>query len=150
MRRTTLVRTLFFARSAASIFVAFRSLGSQVKGLYGRRGIRPIASYLDAIRPSYRRVSGCATSRRSSGSTPRTRPSCAPAALVRSARSCSRSDRAANDRDRARGLLYLSFVSVGRDILAYQWDVLLLENGLHAIVLGAVAARRAAAVTPSR
>jgi hypothetical protein len=28
--------------------------------------------------------------------------------------------------------LYLSFVSVGRDFLSFQWDVLLLETGLHA------------------
>jgi hypothetical protein len=31
--------------------------------------------------------------------------------------------------------LYLSFVSVGREFLGYQWDVLLLETGLHAALV---------------
>jgi hypothetical protein len=38
-------------------------------------------------------------------------------------------------------LLYLSFVGVGQDFLAFQWDVLLLEAGLIAVLLAPRGAR---------
>src|SRR3982751_687221 len=45
--------------------------------------------------------------------------------------------------------LYLSFVTVGRDFLSFQWDALLLETGLHAmLVTTPPSARRARAGEP--
>jgi hypothetical protein len=135
MRRPTFVRSLFFAALGGVYLIAFRSLGSQVKGLYGSRGIRPIAGYLDALRPNL---------------APRERLRYVPsifwfdasdATLVRA---CQAGQVGAVllalrilPRTTATALwaLYLSFVSTGRDFLSFQWDVLLLENGLHAIVL---------------
>jgi predicted DCC family thiol-disulfide oxidoreductase YuxK len=130
-----IVRDLYMRGLGAVYFVAFASLGAQVKGLYGRRGIRPIAEYLDALRERL---------------APRERMWRVPtifwfdasdAALVRA---CRAGQAAAvmlmlGIAPRAMALvlwlLYLSFVSVGRELLAFQWDGLLLENGLHAIAI---------------
>ena len=46
--------------------------------------------------------------------------------------------------------LYLSFVSVGRDFLSFQWDALLLETGVHAMLVSAPARRPAAIARASR
>jgi hypothetical protein len=45
--------------------------------------------------------------------------------------------------------LYLSFVSVGRDFLSFQWDALLLETGLHALPVTTRSGRGARARQPS-
>ncbi len=134
-RSSRLVDRLFFAALGGIYLVAFRSLGRQVKGLYGSRGIRPIAGYLDSLREDL---------------APRERVRYMPsifwlgasdAALVRACRAGQVGGvllalRVA-PRLTATALwgLYLSFVTAGRDFLSFQWDVLLLENGLHAIVL---------------
>jgi predicted DCC family thiol-disulfide oxidoreductase YuxK len=45
-----IVRELFVRALGGVYLIAFTSLGSQVKGLYGERGIRPVREYLDALR----------------------------------------------------------------------------------------------------
>src|SRR5512146_2934483 len=39
-------------------------------------------------------------------------------------------------------LLYLSFVSAGREFLSFQWDALLLENGLYTVIAAGPADER--------
>jgi len=43
-------RRLFFAGLGGVYLIAFTSLGSQVLGLYGARGIRPIRALLDGVK----------------------------------------------------------------------------------------------------
>jgi hypothetical protein len=126
---------VFLCALGGVYLVAFTSLGKQVKGLYGQRGIRPIQEYLDRLRARVpRRV------------RIREIPSifwidASDQTLVRACElgqlggllmmlGIARRTTAA-----ALWLLYLSFVSAGRDFLSFQWDTLLLENGLHAIVI---------------
>src|SRR5262245_21451890 len=133
---TRLVRRIFLAGLGGVYLIAFTSLGAQVRGLYGRRGIRPIPQYLDAVRAALPR--------------PRSRLRRVPsifwlgasdAALVRACRAGQLGGvllmlgAAPRPLSAALWALYLSFVSVGREFLSYQWDVLLLEAGLHAIVV---------------
>lgn len=118
----------------AVYFLAFASLLVQVLGLYGSRGILPIASYLAELRlalgaRAYRvcptlfwlgcsdRVllaaclSGIALSLALvAGAWP------VPLLLLL-------------------WLIYLSFVGAGQEFLAYQWDILLLELGFMTIFL---------------
>jgi predicted DCC family thiol-disulfide oxidoreductase YuxK len=89
--------------------VAFTSLRAQVLGLYGRRGIQPVrrASDQRLVRLcALGQVAGVALA---AGVAPRL------AAAV------------------AWGS-YLWFVSAGRDLLRFQWDALLLEAGLQAML----------------
>ena len=129
------VSAWFLRGLGLTYFTAFASLGSQLKGLYGERGISPIRTYLDAVRAAL---------------PPRTRLHQVPtlfwldasdAALVRACRAgllCSlllAMGVAPRWTAAATWALYLSFVSTGRDFLSFQWDALLLESGLHAIVV---------------
>ncbi|HJV35045.1 lipase maturation factor family protein [Geomonas sp.] len=115
-------------------FAAFWSLLVQVRGLFGSHGILPIASYLAAIREGVRKpdyldfptifwlnsgdralVGGCLAGLLLSilliaGAPP------VPLLILL-------------------WLLYLSYVSVGQEFLAYQWDTLLLEVGFMTIFL---------------
>jgi predicted DCC family thiol-disulfide oxidoreductase YuxK len=131
---TRLVRALFFRALGGVYLVAFTSLRSQVLGLYGRRGILPVADFLDRIRahvgPERHRLL----------------PSllwldASDRALVRL---CDLGQGfaallvvgvAPRLASAALWVLYLSFVSVGREFLRYQWDALLLESGLYAIII---------------
>lgn len=135
MRRSTLVTNLFFAALGGIYVVAFRSLGKQVKGLYGTRGIRPIAGFLDSVRPSLppserlRYVPSLFWLDASDATLVRACRAGQLGGVLLALRVAPRTTAA------ALWVLYLSFVATGRDFLSYQWDVLLLENGLHAIVL---------------
>jgi len=115
-------------------FLAFASLLAQVLGLYGSRGILPIADYLAELKrelgsKAYRYcptlfwlassdrvllaapVAGMLLSLLLIAGAP-------PLPLLF-----------------LLWLLYLSFVSVGQEFLAYQWDILLLEVGFMTIFL---------------
>jgi hypothetical protein len=133
-RRHGLVRWLFLRALGGVYLAAFSSLAAQVIGLYGKRGILPIARLLEHAKelPARDRylvypslfwldasdktlVRACRTGQCLSvllmlGVAPRI-----TSALLWS--------------------LYLSFVSVGRDFLAFQWDALLLESGAHAVLV---------------
>lgn len=122
-----------FHRVLAAIFcAAWLSLGSQIETLIGRRGLLPAADYLAAARAAGAGVASLPTlfwldagdgALRSGiwiglvlsgvallGAWPRL---CTGAAMV----------------------LYLSYVSVARSFLSFQWDNLLLECGALAVFL---------------
>lgn len=134
---TRVVRWLFLRALGLVYFAAFRSLRSQVLGLYGRRGILPIERTLQETRAS-------------TGLTRRELALRAPsvfwwaasdAALIWACRcgeiaaialACNVAPLPALA---ALWLLYQSFVSTGREFLLYQWDALLLEVGLSSLLV---------------
>ncbi|MCP3139847.1 lipase maturation factor family protein [Pyxidicoccus sp. QH1ED-7-1] len=127
-----LVRWAFLRLTGATFLVAFTSLGRQVLGLYGARGIRPVRERLEALR------------REETGPEAwRLMPSvfwldASDDALVRGCRAGQLLSLALLFNVAPRKSvallwgLYLSYVSVGREFLSFQWDVLLLEMGLLA------------------
>ena len=126
------IRWLFLRVLGLTYLAAFGSLRAQLRGLYGSRGIAPIRD----------RVADA----RSEGTPWRELPSlfrlgASDRTLVRS---CNLGLVAAalltlNVAPRASlaalWSLYLSFVSAGGIFLAYQWDALLLETTVHALLL---------------
>ncbi|MBZ4417966.1 lipase maturation factor family protein [Myxococcus sp. RHST-1-4] len=125
-----LVRWAFLRLMGGTFLVAFTSLGRQVLGLYGKRGIRPVHERLEAhkaVEPGWERVWTTPTVFWLGASD---------AALVRGCRAGQLLSLALlfNVAPRLSVSLlwglYLSYVSVGREFLSFQWDVLLLEMGL--------------------
>jgi predicted DCC family thiol-disulfide oxidoreductase YuxK len=116
--------------------VAFRSLGRQVRGLYGEHGILPIREYLDAAREQLepRQQLRFVPSLFWLDASDRTLDRACEAGQWLAA--CLMLDVAPRASAAALWLGYLSFVSTGREFLGYQWDVLLLEVGLL-VMLGA-------------
>ena len=126
-------RSLLLRGLGLTYLAAFASVGVQVEGLLGRRGILPAAEFLDEVRqalgPSgYWRFP---TLLWLNGSDAALHALCWGGAAV-SALLCV-------------GLLpgpclailwafYLSLVVVGQDFLSFQWDYLLLEAGLLAVL----------------
>jgi hypothetical protein len=127
--------------------VAFLSLLVQVRGLYGSRGILPIASHVGWLRQHFGRpawqsyptlfwlraddrfLTGCAAAGAAlalllvAGVWP------LPLLVLL-------------------WLLYLSFATVGREFLSYQWDALLLEAGFMTIFLALAPSPLAGVVYP--
>ena len=126
------VRQVFFVALGGIYFIAFTSLGRQVLGLYGERGVLPVKDLAES-------------------------PQWAAAGRQRYLQLPSVFWRGASDAALVRGIrvgqalsllvmaglvpqaaltglwaLYLSYVSMGRDFLSFQWDALLLEMGLLA------------------
>jgi lipase maturation factor 1 len=125
-----------FLRSLAVIYlVAFVSLGVQVRGLIGSRGILPVGSYLDAA--------GEALGGRAWVAVPTLfwiahgdsvlMLSCVAGAGIAVALILGFFERTCLV---VLFVLYLSLCSVGQDFLSFQWDMLLLEAGFLAIFLG--------------
>jgi len=115
-------------------FIAFTSLRAQVLGLYGQRGILPVRRQLDLIRERRGRLARLHAA-----------PSLlwldlSDAGLVRLCRigQLAGAALALGVAPRLAAAVawcaYLSFVSVGGELLRFQWDVLLLEAGLHALL----------------
>ncbi|MFP2930238.1 lipase maturation factor family protein [Pyxidicoccus sp. 3LG] len=131
-REYRLVRQAFLRLTGATFFIAFTSLGRQVLGLYGSRGIRPVHERLESLKeevPGPERL--------------RMMPSvfwldASDEALVRASRAgqvlslALTFNMAPRYSAAALWALYLSYVAVGREFLSFQWDVLLLEMGLLA------------------
>jgi hypothetical protein len=122
-----LVRWLFLRLTGGIFLIAFTSLGRQVLGLYGLRGISPV-----------RELVGSERLREMGSKRFRLIPSvfwlgASDEALVRGIRAGQLLSLALlfNVAPRLSTLLlwslYLSYVSAGREFLAFQWDVLLLE-----------------------
>lgn len=129
-----LARWLFMRMLGGTFFIAFTSLGRQVLGLYGERGISPIKELVESKRL-----------RELGAERFRLIPSvfwkgASNAALVRGCRVGQALSLAPmfNVAPRLSTLLlsglYLSYVSVGREFLSFQWDVLLLEMGLLGVL----------------
>src|SRR5208283_2721603 len=125
-----------FLRVLALVYVAaFLSVGRQVRGLIGTRGIVPISGYLDAVRQAL------------GADAWRTVPTlfwlghsdavlsglCIAGAIVSIALLIGFFERVSLV---ILYVLYLSLVSAGQDFLSFQWDMLLLEAGFLAIFLG--------------
>ena len=127
--------TRWFLRCLGMIyFIAFASLGVQVTGLVGTRGILPAASFLQAVRENY----GGALWRRlptlfwlSTGDAV-LRLACVAGAIAAVAIVLGLVRRAALA---IAFVLYLSLVHIGQTFLGFQWDYLLLETGFLAIFL---------------
>jgi len=126
------VRSVYVRALGAVYLAAFTSLGAQVRGLYGRRGILPIAEVLDSVRPLGKRRFGVLPTLFWLDATDET--------LVRACRAGQLLAIALMLGAAPRPVLallwalYLSFVAVGSEFLSYQWDVLLLETSVHAFV----------------
>ncbi|MFL5350036.1 MAG: lipase maturation factor family protein [Hyalangium sp.] len=129
-----MVRWLFQRLLGGTFFIAFTSLGSQVLGLYGSRGISPMHELVgserlrDLGRERFRLI-----------------PSvfwlgASDKALVRGCRAGQLLSLALllNVAPRITTALlwglYLSYASAGREFLSFQWDVLLLEMGLLSVL----------------
>jgi hypothetical protein len=131
-RRNAVVRSMFVRSLGAAYFAAFTSLGAQVRGLYGRRGILPISEVLEGVRPLGKRGYRLAPTLFWLGAS--------DDALVRACRVGQALaiglmlGAAPRPVIAALWALYLSFVTVGSEFLSYQWDVLLLETSVHAFV----------------
>ncbi|HYH95712.1 lipase maturation factor family protein [Hyalangium sp.] len=127
-----LARWLFLRLLGGTFFIAFTSLGRQVLGLYGSRGISPMRGLMES-----ERLQDMGPERF------RLIPSvfwlgASDKALVRGCRAGQVLSLALMFNVAPRlstGLLwglYLSYVSAGREFLSFQWDALLLEMGLLA------------------
>ena len=128
-----LARWVFLRAVAAIYLIAFMSLWVQMKGLIGLHGILPAQEYLGALRS----VLGAGRFRLAptifwlGAGNGALQLACAAGVLGALLVLC--------DVLPAPGLLvlwglYLSFETVGQDFLAFQWDVLLLEAGLLAVL----------------
>jgi predicted DCC family thiol-disulfide oxidoreductase YuxK len=126
------VRWAFLRLMGGTFLIAFTSLGSQVRGLYGTRGIRPVKDLVASDRLA---------------ELGREKWALIPSVfwLDSSDEALVRGCRAGQVLSLALLLnvaprvsvsllwgLYLSYVSVGREFLSFQWDVLLTEMALLA------------------
>jgi len=124
-----------FLRALGVIYlIAFVSLWVQIRGLIGSQGILPAAEYLTALKgylgaERYRLVPTVFWLGASDGALQAVCALGAVCALLLVANVAPVPALA------VLWLLYLSVSSVGRDFLAFQWDVLLLEAGFLAIFL---------------
>jgi hypothetical protein len=124
---TRLVHWVFLRALGGIYLVAFTSLGLQVIGLYGRRGIAPIAFRLKQVeavlgQERYRLIPSLFWRGASDAALVR---ACGAGQLVSLALIFDIAPRA------ALVALYLFFVASGSEFLSYQWDALLLETTLH-------------------
>jgi hypothetical protein len=126
------VRRLFLQALGGIYLIAFTSLGRQVRGLYGSRGILPMRELFESPRLAamgrerYRRVPSLFWLNSSDAALVwgcRTGQVLAAMVMVGLAPQAALAGLWA---------LYLSYVSAGRDFLSFQWDTLLLEVGLLA------------------
>ena len=136
MARRRLVRWLFLRAVGVVYLIAFTSLRRQVLGLYGRRGVEPIAPQLRKLRARAGRTAyRVAPSLLWFGSSDRDLVHACEAGQVCSA--ALMMGVAPPATTVGAWALYLSFVSVSRDFLSFQWDALLLETGAHAALVSA-------------
>jgi predicted DCC family thiol-disulfide oxidoreductase YuxK len=130
------VRWLFLRLLGGTFFVAFTSLGRQVLGLYGSRGIGPMKEWMDSDRlqalgpERFHLVPSVFWLGASDAALVR---GCRAGQLLSVALMLNLAPRLSAA---ALWSLYLSYVSAGREFLSFQWDALLLEMGL----LGAMTA----------
>jgi len=129
------IATRWFLRCLGVIYViAFVSLGVQITGLVGARGILPAASFLGAIRENY---GGALWWRLPTvfwldASDTILQLACVAGAITAVVIVLGFARRTALA---IAFVLYLSLVHIGQTFLGYQWDYLLLETGFLAIFL---------------
>jgi predicted DCC family thiol-disulfide oxidoreductase YuxK len=133
------VEWLFLRLLAAIYLIAFWSLGPQITGLIGSRGILPVGGYLAAVSK--------ALGVRGYWNVPTVfwlahgdwfLGAAAMAGMAMAVLLLAGILKGAWERLLLVGLyvLYLSFCTAGQDFLSFQWDSLLLETGFLAIFLG--------------
>ncbi len=132
-----LARWVFLRTLGAIYLVAFLSLAVQVRGLVGERGILPAGRYLAAVegRSGLTRVERLWRLPTAFWLKSDDRALVAVAAAGAVGAALVLLGVSAAPLLFVLWLLYLSLVVVGRDFLAFQWDVLLLEVGLFAVFL---------------
>jgi hypothetical protein len=113
---------------------AFSSLAAQVLGLYGKRGILPIARLLEQAKglPARDRYLVYPSVFWLDASDKTLLRACRTGQVLSALLMLGIAPRITSA---LLWSLYLSFVSVGRDFLAFQWDGLLLESGAHAVLV---------------
>src|SRR5262245_20493785 len=122
------VRTLFLRLLGVIFLIAFVSLLSQVKLLYGESGLLPAAEFLDELRAAQGFFAAPSLFWLHSSDLTLVLAAAAGALLSfglilnLAPRWCLL----------ALWALYLSFVSIGQGFLSFQWDNLLLETALFA------------------
>jgi hypothetical protein len=131
--RNATVRSLFVRSLGAVYLAAFTSLGTQVRGLYGKQGITPIAEVLEGVRPLGKRGVRILPTLFWLGDSDRTLVNACRAGQVLSLALIA--GVAPRPVIAALWALYGSFVVAGEEFLSYQWDVLLLETSVHAFVV---------------
>jgi predicted DCC family thiol-disulfide oxidoreductase YuxK len=129
------VEWLFLRLLAVIYFIAFGSLGLQIRGLVGEHGVLPAGRYLAAIRDSY----GIESYWTAPGifwiahSDAFLMAVCWAGVVISLVLLAGFFERTALV---ALYVLYLSLCTIGQDFLSFQWDMLLLEAGFLAIFLG--------------
>lgn len=126
---------LLFLRLLAFVYmIAFFSLFSQVLGLYGAKGILPIQQFLTLIEQNIgvTRFFRFPTLFWFSSSDLMLQVICGLGLVAGLLMGLNRVTVLACV---TAWICYLSFVSVGRDFMSFQWDILLLEAGFLAIFL---------------
>jgi len=129
-----LVRWLFLRGLGLVYLTAFASIWAQLDGLYGSRGILPVAPWLDAVAgklgasaywqlPSVFWFGAGDTALQVVGAAGVVVALLLTANVLPGPAAC------------ACWLLYLSIYSIGRTFLGFQWDILLLETGVLAILM---------------
>ena len=126
------IARLFSTALAALFLIAWVSLAWQFEPLLGRRGIMPWADYLDLLQQ--RQVSAWAAPTYL-WFVPYAWAPWGGLLLGMGASIVALLGRYVRPMFALNTLLYLSFVSVGRSFLSFQWDNLLLECGLLACML---------------
>src|SRR5690606_18317741 len=131
------VRTLYLRGLGGVYLLAFTSLVPQIRGLWGSRGIQPAPQTLE--------LSG--RSLPSIGERIQSKPTLFwfTGADEQTLRRAARGGQVAGlllllnvaplPALTAATVLYLSFLGIGRGFLAFQWDALLVESGLHALLI---------------
>jgi hypothetical protein len=126
------VATLFHRLFALIALAAWWSLGSQVRVLIGRRGLLPAADFMDAVRAAGLSPLDVPTLFwRFHGDGVLVAGTILGAALAVAALAGWRPRLCAG----VSTALYLSYATLGRDFLSFQWDNLLLECGVLAAFL---------------
>jgi hypothetical protein len=128
-----LSRWLFLRLVALVYLAAFLSLWPQILGLIGERGLEPASELLDLLRERMgpERFAYVPSLAWLGSSDLALRAMCAAGALIAGLLLV---DLAPAWCALALYVLYLSIVSVGGDFLSFQWDSLLLEVGLLAVL----------------
>jgi hypothetical protein len=128
------VRWLFLRALGLVYLAAFGSLSVQVRGLYGTRGIAPVRELLDGARalPPRERWRELPTLFWLAASDRTLVFACGVGNLASLLLTFNIAPRLAIA---VLWTVYLSFVKVGRDFLSFQWDALLLETSVHALLI---------------
>ncbi len=126
---------IFLRVLGAIYFIAFASLGSQVRGLIGSHGLLPLTRFLDAIASQLGPVELFWKAPSLFWIWNSDAALCAGAVTGLLLSGLLMANVAPRICCVLLWMLYLSFVSVGQDFFLFQWDNLLLETGFLAIFL---------------